>query len=73
MYAEAEGVTQDYAEAVKWYRKAAEQGHAVAQDYLGFMYRYGLGVTRNDAEARKWYEKAAAQGDEHAERALENL
>jgi TPR repeat protein len=28
MYANGEGVPQDYAEAVKWYRKAAEQGNA---------------------------------------------
>ena len=32
------GVEQDYAEAVKWYRKSAEQGHLVAQDNLGFCY-----------------------------------
>jgi TPR repeat protein len=25
-YETGDGVTQDYAEAVKWYRKAAEQG-----------------------------------------------
>ncbi len=28
MYAKGLGVPQDYAEAVKWYRKAAEQGNA---------------------------------------------
>ena len=73
MYAEAEGVTQDYAEAVKWYRKAANQGNATAQNNLGWMYQYGLGVTQSKSEARKWYEKAAAQGDESAKQALEYL
>ena len=29
MYAKGEGVPKDAAEAVKWYRKAADQGHAV--------------------------------------------
>ncbi len=30
-----EGVPQDYAEAAKWYRLAAEQGYATAQTILG--------------------------------------
>ncbi len=37
MYDKGRGVSQDYAEAVKWYRKAAEQGHASAQHNLGVM------------------------------------
>jgi len=28
MYATGQGVPQDYAEAVRWYRRAADQGHA---------------------------------------------
>jgi TPR repeat protein len=31
-------------EAVQWYRRAAEQGHAAAQYYLGLCYEKGLGV-----------------------------
>ena len=38
MYDEGQGVPQDYAEAVKWYRMAADQGNADAQSNLGFMY-----------------------------------
>jgi uncharacterized protein len=34
MYTNGQGVPQDYVEAVKWYRLAAEQGHAVAQGSL---------------------------------------
>ena len=30
-----EGVTQDYAEAIKWYLKAAQQGYDAAQKNLG--------------------------------------
>ena len=36
-YAQGEGVPQDYVEAVKWYRLAAEAGHASAQKNLGFL------------------------------------
>ena len=65
-----EGVTQDYAEAAKWYRKAAEQGHPWAQTYLGWMYDTGKGVTQDYAEAVKWYRKAAEQGNAMAQHFL---
>ena len=38
MYHEGQGAPQDHAEAVKWYRKAADQGHAKAQYNLATMY-----------------------------------
>ena len=53
---------QNYAEAVKWIRKAAEQGFAAAQNNLGECYYYGQGVTKDYYEAVKWYRKAAEQG-----------
>ena len=53
----------DYAEAVKWYRTAAEQGLGEAQYNLGNRYRNGEGVTQDYAEAANWYRKAAEQGD----------
>ena len=62
MYYDGQGVTQNYAQAVKWYTLAAEQGHAYAQLNLGFMYGNGQGVTRNYAQAVKWYKLAAEQG-----------
>jgi len=40
----AEGVAKDEVEAVKWYRKAAEQNYAKAQYDLGFCYYNGEGV-----------------------------
>jgi TPR repeat protein len=52
----------DYAEAVKWFRKAAEQGNAGAQNNLGSCYQNGHGVTNDYVEALKWYRKAAEQG-----------
>ena len=44
-----QGVPQDYAEAVTWYRKAAEQGDADAQYNLGVMYAKGQGVPQDYA------------------------
>jgi len=61
------GVAQDYAEAVKWYRKAAEQGYASAQGNLGGCYSEGKGVTQDYAEAVKWYRKAAEQNNDCAQ------
>lgn len=60
----------DDAEAVRWYRKGAEQGHARAQAGLGFMYTSGLGVPHDDGEAVQWYRKAAEQGDAVAQASL---
>ncbi|MCX8500811.1 MAG: sel1 repeat family protein [Alphaproteobacteria bacterium] len=40
-YALGRGVPQDYAEAVSWFRKAAEQGNALAQYSLGAIYKKG--------------------------------
>ena len=57
----------DYVEAVKWYRLAAEQGHASAQYNLGVMYDQGEGVPENDTEAVRWYRLAAEQGDPKAQ------
>src|ERR1039458_10081653 len=48
------GVLQDYAEAARWYRKAAEQGNAIAQTNLGTMYFQGQGVPQDYAEAVRW-------------------
>ena len=53
---------KDYQEAVKWYRKAAEQGLAEAQYNLGLCYEGGDGVKKDYQEAVKWWRKAAEQG-----------
>ena len=63
MYQLGKGAPQDNAKAVKWYRKAADQGDARAQWHLGLMYHLGEGVPQDNAEAVKWFRKAADQGD----------
>ena len=62
IYENGPGVPQDYAEAVRWYRKAADQGLANAQYNLGYIYAGGQGVPQDYAEAMRWYRKAADQG-----------
>ena len=70
---EEKGVPQDYAEAVKWYLLAAEQGHDWAQYSFGSMYEHGRGISENDAEAVKWYRKAAEQGNAFAQTDLGHM
>ena len=67
------GAETPSAEAVKWYRKAAEQGNADAQYNLGVMYDHGRGVPQDDAEAVGWYRKAAEQGYAKAQFNLGNM
>ena len=55
------------AEAVYWYRLAAEQGNAVAQYNLGAALEGGLGVPQNYIEAIGWYRKAARQNNAAAQ------
>ncbi len=69
-YDTGRGVLEDHKEAVKWYRKAAEQGYALAQVKLGGMYGSGRGVPQDHKEAIKWCRKAAMQGNARAQVAL---
>jgi formylglycine-generating enzyme required for sulfatase activity len=55
-------VPEDDAEAVKWFRLAAEQGHANAQFDLGKLYLHGFDVTQDYVEAYVWFSVAAAGG-----------
>ncbi len=66
-YATGQGVSQDYQEAVMWYRRAAEQGLAVAQFNLGNRYAKGQGVSQDYQEAAKWFRRAAEQGNASAQ------
>src|SRR5262249_31451480 len=50
-------------QAVKWYRKAAEQSDAQAQWHLGELYLAGNGVPKNAKTALEWFGKSAAQGN----------
>jgi len=67
MYSDGQGVPQDYKEAVKWYRLAAEHGLAQAQYNFGLAYQKGQGVPQDYKEAVKWWRLAAEQGDAQAQ------
>ena len=60
MYGKGQGVTQNYAEAVKWFRFAADQGDASAQYALGLMYGNGRGVPHDYVSAYMWFNLSAA-------------
>jgi len=61
------------AEAVYWYRKAAEQGYPPAEYDLGRMVADGRGVRKNEAEAEAWFQRAAEKGIREAQTRLEAL
>jgi uncharacterized protein len=56
------GVSRDYTEAARWYRRAAENASAMAQSTLGDIYYYGRGVPQDFVEAAHWWQLAADQG-----------
>ena len=58
---------KDYEGAATWWRKAAGQGHAEAQYWLGRCYHHGRGVEQNPAAAARWYSRAAVQGNVYAQ------
>jgi TPR repeat protein len=55
------------AEKVRWYRLAADKGHAVAQCNLGNCYEFGGGVPKCEEDAVGWYWLAAGQGHARAQ------
>ena len=57
----ARACRENNAEAVIWYRKAAEQGHASAQGNLGVMYNTGQGVPQDYVQAHMWVNLAASR------------
>lgn len=61
MYFHGKGVTQNYKEAFKWFKKTADKD-ILAQYQLGEIYYKGLGVEKNLRESVKWYRKAAEKG-----------
>ena len=57
----------DYLEAVKWYRRSADQGLSGAQVNLGLLYDLGLGVEQDPVRSAHWFILAAAQDDPDGE------
>lgn len=70
MYYHGVGVPKDYAEALRWLQKAADQGDAKSESALGYAYFNGMGLPRDDVRAMFWYRRAADQGYPLAQQAL---
>lgn len=51
----------NYEFALKQWIPLAEEGHAKAQNSVGFMHARGLGLPTDHSEAIKWYTKSAKQ------------
>jgi len=52
----------DPAQALSWYRAAAEAGLAEAANNIGLLYERGEGVARDPVAAARWYRVATDQG-----------
>jgi len=76
-------IPRNYSAAAKWFQKAAEQGYAPAQTFLGLAFKFGRGMPQHEAQAEYWshksmakyveyvqLRKAAASGDETARQNL---
>ena len=61
------------AEAVRWYTRAAERGHALSQYDLGFMLCLGEGTGKDVAKGLWWMEQAVANGEPYAARLLSDV
>jgi clan AA aspartic protease (TIGR02281 family) len=64
MYAQGQGMAQDSAQALIWFRKAADQGNAFAQAALGWMYANGQGVPQDYVRAHMWLNLATSHFDD---------
>lgn len=71
IYSNGHGATQNYQEAMKWFRLAAAQGNAGAQLSLGKMYSSGQGVEQDHVRAQMWLILAAAKGNSEAQQVLD--
>lgn len=69
-YAKGTGVNKDEKEAARWFRFAADSGHAEAQRNLAYAYMHGRGVPKNEAEGIRRLRIASESGDAPARRQL---
>ena len=67
------GVEQDFKKSTRWFRLAANQGHALAQRLLAQSYLHGLGVERNLDNAKERFKAAAEKGESKAQFMLASI
>lgn len=59
-------IKKEYDEAFKYFKEAADAGHADAQNYVGIMYLKGRGVTKDLNKGLQYYKLSANQGNQYA-------
>ena len=57
------GLPRDPAQAMQWYRRAADVGNGKGMMEIGSLYASGSGVEKDSAEALRWYRRAADAGN----------
>lgn len=70
MYLYGDGIRQSSRKAAEWFRKAARQGDADAEYYLGIMHKAASGVRRDAGKAAEHLRKAVLQGHAPAQVSL---
>lgn len=73
MYANGQNVSKDDIEAVRWYRRAVDQGLVDAKNNLKFMYANNRGIPHDTVEMAQWYRQAAEYGYASAQNRLGHL
>ena len=68
MYRDGRGVTRNAAQAISWFRKAADRGEADAQIELGILLSPGHGKSTDIVEAHTWLNLAASRWKDEAKR-----
>ena len=63
----------NYSEAYICFRKAAEAGNIIAQNWVGILLETGKGVRESKVQAANWYRRAALQGNADAQYHLGRL
>jgi hypothetical protein len=60
-------------ESAKWYRLAAERGHAIAQQILGLLHEAGIGVSQDYVLAHMWFNLSGSQGEKESRKKVNEL
>lgn len=66
-YEQAQTAPSFYSDALKWYKKAADQGNTDAEVNLGSLYLNGQGVEKNEIQAVRFFKLAAENGNAAAQ------
>lgn len=64
IYEKGLGTEPNFAEAARWYRRAADQGFTRSMVNLAYFYEQGLGVEQDMATALNWYRRASGASED---------